>query len=243
MISDLIVSVDGWTIRVFDNGTNGRNKENPNKYNFRKDSRECLFHGCTNVIRANRTSGLCDNHIEHQHDLLLIVKDRDDNPVSLPRHKDIIDALMNWAASRNFSLDNFFSDLSFHVQGNIPDVSTLASVIKYPPGTVIMTLGTLRDIYDFLLPVIEKYFPENNSSSYQQLLDSGMSAIVLVNIFVGLLICEEANRGDRWFCRNHMKDESKTKQLGAAMPLAYYATRTFAWGIELNKTTAHKLTL
>ena len=235
-------TIHDWSIRISDNNPSTRNHENPNKYNWQKNDRQCKYVDCAETFYRSRTSGLCDNHINHTHDLFLEVFDPNGNTITPPRHKDIIDALMKWASTRNFSLDNFFSELSFNILGNVPDVTSLSGDIvleNYP------AMPTLSEIYQFIHPIIEKYFPSNNSSSYQELNTppGNMPAILLANIFVGLLICEEANRGDRWFCRTIMKDEEQTKQLGAAMPLAYYASKTFHWGVELNKTVSHKLTL
>ena len=53
--------------------------------------------------------------------------------------------------------------------------------------------------------------------------------------FAGLVLAEEANRGDRWFNRIIRKDETKTSLLGGAMPIGYFASRMFPWGMELGK--------
>ena len=239
MIGSIERLVDGWRITISDNGILGRNKENPNKLNYQQSTRTCMYQNCNNTIRINRTSGLCDEHKKHQHDLLLKLENPNGAIVSVPSHQDIIDALMTWSLTRNFSLNTFFSNLSFNILGNIPDVSTLAGEVVHPR----IELRTLEEIYTSLSPIIHTYFPEDNTSSYQNLSTSrtDISAIVLANVFVGLLICEESNRGDRWFCRNVMRNESKTSQLGAAMPIAYYAAKSFPWGVEMNKRTARNL--
>ena len=241
MIDPLTRTISDWTIQISDNHPSNRNHENPNKYNWQKDDRQCKYNGCTQSIRINRTSGVCDNHKNHLHDLFLEVFTPQGDLISPPRHKDIIDALILWASTRNFSLDSFFSELSFNILGNIPDISSLSEDIML---TGYPTMPTLNDIYHPLELIIEKYFPSSNTSSYQEfhLSSNQIPAILLAHIFVGLLICEESNRGDRWFCRNIMQDEMKVSQLGASMPLAYYAAKTFRWGVELNRATAHKLT-
>ena len=241
MITPFHKPINGWSIDISDKFPSNRNHENTNKYNWLQNDRVCKYNGCTNTIRVNRLSGLCDIHKNHLHDLFLEVRNPTGLIITPPRHKDIIDALMLWASTRNFSLDAFFSELSFHILGNIPDVTSLSGDIilsTYP------TIPTLTHIYHPLNLIIDKYFPADNTSSYQELYTSAgnMSAIFLANIFVGLLICEEANRGNRWFSRNIINDETKTDQLGAAMPLAYYAAKSFRWGVELNKNVAHKLT-
>ncbi|WP_142786090.1 hypothetical protein [Changchengzhania lutea] len=230
--------ISGWEIRILDNGTAGRNKPNPNKLNFLANDRTCKIDGCSNPIRINRTSGLCDTHVEHEHDLLLELRNNG-ILIGAPSHKDIIDALINWSSSRNFGLLPFFSSLSFNTLGNVPDVSTLAGKTVHTG----ITPTTIDLIFDELIKVINNFFPLNNNSSYQPLQTSKgeIPAIVLAFTFAGLLICEESNRGDRWFSRIIRKDESKTTQLGAAMPIAYFATRIFPWGVEMN-SSARNLT-
>ncbi len=241
MIEPVDIIVDEWNIKISDNFPSTRNHKNPNRYNLDANNRSCNYLDCNNVINVRRTSGLCNQHTNHLHDLFL---ELDTNGVSItpPRHKDIVDALILWSSTRNFSLDGFFSELSFNILGNIPDVTSLSGDIAHETYT---NMSSLTDIYNPLRLIVQRYFPEDNSSSYQMLetRNGNMSAILLANTFVGLLICEEANRGDRWFCRNIIKDESKTEQLGAAMPLSYYAAKSFPWGVELNKKVAHKLTL
>ncbi|WP_058102848.1 hypothetical protein [Maribacter dokdonensis] len=214
--------------------TTGRNHINRNKLNHLANDRVCKIVGCNNDFRINRTSGFCDNHEFHEHDLYLELHDPAGTLVNAPAHKDIIDALIEWSSTRNFGLLPFFSSLSFNSLGNVPDVSTLAGKVVHP-GITVPTIGS---IYDSLIEVINNYFPVNNNSSYQPLKTprGEIPAIVLAYTFAGLLICEEANRGDRWFCRMVRKEEAKTTQLGAAMPIAYFATRIFPWGVEMNKS-------
>ncbi|MBD1263230.1 hypothetical protein HZY62_21775 [Maribacter polysiphoniae] len=109
-------------------------------------------------------------------------------------------------------------------------------------GVPIPAIG---DIYDSLIAVTDMYFPRHNNSSFQPLVTTNgkIPAIVLAHTFVGLLICEEANRGDRWFSRIVRMDESKSKALGAAMPIAYFATKNFPWGVEMSKQASRNLTL
>lgn len=234
MIATLSIPIDGWEIRIKDNGTTGRNKINPNRLNYLKDDRECKVVGCTGrLARINIPSGLCASHKKHQNDLYLELIDSTGTVVSVPRHNDIVDYLMVWASSRNFSLKDIFAELSFNILGNVPDVSTLDAKTIHTG----LSIPDLVDIWNAILPTIHKYFSITNTSSFQKLSTSqgDISVIVLVYTFVGLLICEEANRGDRWFCRNVIGDESKTTQYGGAMPFIYYAKKSFPWGVEMPK--------
>jgi hypothetical protein len=239
MINPISRSIDNWRITINDNGISGRNHINRNKLNHLKDDRTCKIVSCINQIRINRTSGLCDTHEAHEHDLYLELHDPSGTLINAPAHKDIIDALIDWSSTRNFGLLPFFSSLSFNTLGNVPDVSTLAGKVVHTG----VTLPTLDVIYDSLIEVINNFFPINNNSSYQTLETprGEIPAIVLAFTFAGLIICEEANRGNRWFCRMVRKEESKTTQLGAAMPIAYFATRIFPWGVEMN-SSARNLT-
>jgi hypothetical protein len=232
MIETINHIIDNWKITIADQGT--KNKENPNKLDFESNSRVCLFKNCEEVIRINRTSGLCDNHKFHRHDLLLSLVDSKDNPHKVPAHKDIIDSMIEWSKTRNFNLDTFFKDISFSILGNIPDVTSLANEINYEN----VCISNLNEVFNNSIAIAEKHFPESNNSSYQPLLtrSGNIPIIVLSHVFIGLVICEEANRGDRWHCRKIRNDEKKTSKLGGAMPIAYYAARTFGWGIEMGKS-------
>lgn len=239
MINPFTRTIADWEISIKDNGIIGRNKSNPNKLNYAKDDRTCKIIGCGNQINVRRTSGLCDIHLNHEHDLLLELKY---NGVikGAPTHKEIIDALVKWSITRNYNLVPLFSNLSFNVLGNIPDVSTLAGKVTHlgiPP------LLDLEDIFDNLIEVIENYFPEENNSSFQPLITpkGDFPVIVLAHIYVGLLLCEESNRGDRWFCRMVWKDESRTTQSGAGMSIGYFAKKTFPWGVEMNDEVLYRL--
>ncbi|CAL2084916.1 hypothetical protein [Tenacibaculum sp. 190524A05c] len=234
MINPINRNINNWKITINDNGTSGRNHINPNKLNYLANDRTCKIVGCKNQFRINRTSGFCDNHELHEHDLYLELHSPEGTLINAPAHKDIIDALIKWSSTRNFGLLPFFSSLSFNTLGNVPDVSTLAGKVIHS-DIIIPTIGS---IYDSLIEVINNYFPLNNNSSYQPLKTAKgeIPAIVLAYTFAGLLICEEANRGDRWFCRMIRKDEAKTTQLGAAMSIAYFATRIFPWGVEMNNS-------
>lgn len=240
MINPVRKNINNWEITIKDKGEKGRNKKNKNKYNLLKPERNCRIIKCNEKVRINKQTGLCEKHKLHSHDLYLSVIDDNGIEIGPPAHKEIIDALLEWSQSRNFGLLPFFSDLSFNTLGNVPDVTVLASKVIVDKK---IHKPTINDIFDSLIKVVERHFPLENNSSYQPLVTNKgkFPAIVLAYIFAGLLICEEANRGDRWFCRMVLKDESKTTQLGAAMAIAYFATRIFPWGVEMNKS-AHNLT-
>lgn len=235
MIKTVTKIIDGWKISISDNGVTGKNKENKNKYNLISQEVECKIIGCGNTVRKDKQTGLCKIHMKHSHDLFLNVVDDCGNSFGAPAHKDIIDALLEWSQSRNFGLLPFFSDLSFNTLGNVPDVTVLAKEVLIDSS---IKVPRVNEVFDLLEEVIERHFPLVNNSSYQPLMTKKgkVPAIVLAYIFAGLIICEEANRGDRWFCRMVIKDESKTTQLGAAMAIAYFATRIFPWGVEMNKS-------
>lgn len=232
MIANINHNIANWKIIISDNGA--LNKTNPNKIDYQGISRLCLFKGCDDPINIRRTSGLCDKHQYHQHDLLLSLIDPNGIAQNVPAHQDIIECLINWAKPRNYNLSAFFEKISFSILGNIPDVTSLANEVSYDN----VDIPNLGDIFNISISVAEKFFPIDNNSSYQPLStrSGDIPIVVLAHIFIGLIVCEEANRGDRWHCRIIRNDETKTSQLGGVMPIAYYATRSFNWGIEMGKS-------
>lgn len=233
MIPTITHSIANWTITISDQGVLSKN--NPNKLDFQSSSRACLFNNCGAAINVRRTSGLCDGHQIHQHDLLLSLTDPQGNRQNVPAHKDIIDFLIEWSKPRNYNLSLFFENISFSILGNIPDVTSLANEVNYT-NVIVPNLNT---VFNTSILVAHKFFPDNNNSSYQPLTtrSAEIPIIVLAHIFIGLIVCEEANRGDRWHCRIVRQDESKTSQLGGAMPIAYYAAKSFNWGIEIGTSS------
>lgn len=221
-----------WSIEIKDLLLAGRNKINPLKLNLQQSDRTCKYQGCIGTFLRTRTSGLCDTHLNHQHDLFLDVF-LNGNHVSSPTHADIINHLITWAKSRNYDLMNFFKDCSFSILGNIPDVSTLSGDVIHAG----FTPKSLDDYLDICIKCVDRHFPVDNNSSYQLLSVKGINfpARVLAIILVGLLLCEETNRGDRWFWREIVKQEEKTQFLGGAMPIAYFASMSFPWGMEIGK--------
>jgi len=232
MIPTITHKIADWVITISDNGA--LNKTNPNKLDYLATSRACLFNGCENIINVRRTSGLCDVHQFHQHDLLLSLADSNGVALNVPAHIDIIDSLIEWAKTRNYNLSAFFENISFAILGNIPDVTSLANEVNYNNVPV----PNLNEVFDTSIIVAEEFFPVANNSSHQPLLTrSGeIPIVVLAHIFIGLIVCEEANRGDRWHCRIIRGDEKETSQLGGVMPIAYYAAKSFHWGIEMGKS-------
>lgn len=223
----------GWQIVIEDQLLNGRNKDNNLKLNKDSTQNVCQFLNCNQQINRRRTSGLCNVHSIHQHDLYLSLYNDRGVLVTNPRHDEIINHLISWAKSRNFDLLPFFRDCSFTILGNIPDVSTLSGDISHAN----FTPKSLDKYFDVCVDCVDRHFPLDNNSSYQiiSIKENNFHARILALIFVGLLLCEESNRGDRWFWREIAKDESKTSFLGAAMPLAYFAAMSFPWGMEIGK--------
>lgn len=209
--------------------------DNKNKLNYQQVSTSCSFSGCANTFLRTRTSGLCDTHQKHQHSLFLELQNPQHNIINAPTHTDIVDKLIDWAGTRNFNLTPLFQDISFNILGNIPDVSTLSL------DTPIQgfTPPTLQNVVNEITLLINKHLPDFNNSSYQPLLTNKglIPARILALTFAGLVLVEEANRGDRWFNRIIRKDESKTSLLGGAMPIGYFAAKMFPWGIELGKAS------
>ncbi len=206
---------------------------NNNKLNYTKTSNACQFSACTTAIRRNRTSGLCDTHQIHQHSLFLELQNPQRNIVNAPLHLEIVDKLIEWAGTRNFNLTPLFKDISFNILGNIPDVSTLSGDTVHNG----FTPPTLQSLVNDVILIVNNHLPDFNNSSYQPLSTKQglIPARILALTFAGLVLCEEANRGDRWFSRIIRKEELQTEMLVGAMLIGYFAARMFPWGIEIGK--------
>jgi hypothetical protein len=218
-----------WAISLA--GTGVKLKDNLCKYNLDRNSKSCKIVGCTEVIRINRSNGLCDKHQKHTNDLVLEVLEAGAT-TAFPIHGEIIEQLIEWAQSRNYRLEPFFEGLGFSILGNIPDVSTLDGMTPLSSSFNLLLSPLFND---HILNIVDRFFPSSNNASYQLLRTNKGSfpARILAIIFASLVFCEEANRGDRWFYRTVIKDETQTAFLGGAMPIAYFAARRFNWGVEM----------
>ncbi len=236
MIVPFQTTIDGWTIDITDTGT--KFKDNNTWLNHEQTSNQCNYGDCTETFMKTRMSGLCNTHKKHEHDLLLKLTSPD-GTILEPLHQHIIDALISATSNTNINLTNFFSKLSGAIIGNVQDVSTLA-------GKTVHTntqTQTLTQIFTTIEPTIEEIFPDHNIENHtlQEIEGIGnISLLALAKTMVGLLICEESNRGDRWFCENIINAPQRTTQLGAAMAIASFATKSFAWEVDFNKATSRK---
>ena len=86
MINPVTRTIDGWNLTISDNGLGGRNHINRNKLNYLTNDRTCKIVGCGNQFRINRSSGLCNNHVSHEHDLYLEVQNPLGAAVNAPAH-------------------------------------------------------------------------------------------------------------------------------------------------------------
>ncbi|QYA24281.1 hypothetical protein G3I01_01720 [Gramella sp. MT6] len=237
MINKVSYVVANWELTISNKGE--KPHKNPNKLDWNQNSRRCFINGCSNKVYKTKMSGLCKDHEYHQFDLLLSLLDPSGVNHSIPAHHDMINCLMDWSSTRNFPLSPFFEKLSFAILGNVPDISSLSGEVTYEKYKV----KELNEIFESSKKVVEQFFPESNNSSFQPLSTKkgDIPVIVLAHVLMSLIVCEEANRGDRWHCRTIRKDESKTTQLGGAMPIVYFAARSFNWGVEM-KNVARNFT-
>lgn len=214
---------------------NGKKRhKNPSKYNWERESNRCLIKSCKNEIHKNKLSGLCADHEYHVADLILHVSKHGKTAIkTLPSHSEIVERLVEWATPRNYPINRFFEELSINMLGNVPDITTLAG--KSPLTKYAIPLDEL--VNTSVIQLVNAHFPTARSTSYQKLKTKAGEFPVrtLAIIFAGLVLCEEANRGDRWFCRNILGKEEKTTQLGGAMPIVYFAARQFPWGVEMKQ--------
>ena len=230
-IKRIVYPIQGCEIEISDVGQNP--KPNPNKYDFNQTSRVCLYKNCNKKISKSRKSGLCNEHQTHQHDLLLTLKPKDQNSIR-PVHTEVIDDLVEWERIENFDLCHFIEDIKHRIIGNIPDVTSLASEVTYKSVKV----PSLMNVFDSAVKVVQKHFSNQKelSSKIVSTKNGDIPIIVLATVFVGLIVCEEANRGDRWHCTFVRKDCRQIKNSGGMMPLMYYSSKKFTHDIEMGKS-------
>lgn len=216
----------------------GKSHPNPNKHNHDQQDSSCKVVGCTNIINKRKMSGLCKAHESSVSDLYLKLY----NGTTLhtaPRHLDIIDHLIQWSRDNEAfgRLNHFVHQLSFEICGNIPDVNILSNQIRgYSEST-----DAIQKCIDKCLIEVEKYLPKENLNSYSIIETKSYRIPVrsLATTFSLLVLCEEANRGDRWFSLKYLGGANKATSNGGLMPLMYYAIRTF--GIGFSTKTARVL--
>ncbi|MEZ0233091.1 MAG: hypothetical protein ACAH12_09650 [Methylophilaceae bacterium] len=221
-----------WKVSLSSNGK--RKHKNLSKYNLDRSSNKCRIVGCINTFKTRgRMTGVCDVHKKHTSDLILTVS-HSASIESLPGHIEIIEKLLEWSKSTNSPIDRFIEKLIKSIIGNIPEISTLAGMT---PLSLEVNID-LKSLFEkHVVKVVDEFFEPDNLVSYLPLTTKKgtFPARILALALASLMFCEEANRGDRWFYRHILKDESKTTKLGGAMTVAYYAARQFKWGMDMQK--------
>lgn len=228
-----------WTIKVVENLSAKRTlHENWNILNENRTSKICLFKGCSTILHSSNKRGLCQIHKIHQH--TLVTELISNNVNFLPVHLDIVDYLIEWSSrsKRAINLQYIFIDIANNILGNIPDVTTLAGETTHNG----ISIPTLKSLINNISLLVDKHLPDSDSASYELVsTDKGqIPAKTLLLTFSCLMLCEEANRGDRWFNKVVRKNESLTQMLGGAMPIGYYAAKSFPWGIIMSKSSVRK---
>jgi len=223
---------DGWEIRVEDHAEQGKLKENKNRYNHEGNYDTCRVRGCNVRLAWNSVIGRCKEHREHQNDLVLFLK-RDNEEINYrPVHLSAIDALLHWADDNSISLSPLFSALSRSIIGQVQDVSILANVIEIdnvePQSMDALFSTRFEEVNQIAADMDLDLDSELELDGHQ------VSLEVVIKVVTGLIVCEEANRGDRWFARELLGDAQLSTAQGGIMPITHFAVKSFDWGMELS---------
>jgi hypothetical protein len=132
------------------------------------------------------------------------------------------EALIEWAGEdheRLLALDTGVRETLYRACGEVPDATTLQFLVEQgdPTPTVIC---------DLTRGIVEKHLREFDETIHATLSRTPVSipVHVLGALFSIGLVCEEVNRGDAWYLRQHNSlDESD--RAGAYLASAYYWLR------------------
>lgn len=211
--------------------------ENKCSYNAHKTSKYCRLLGCNNTHRNSQT-GLCKTHRKNQWDIVIGLKFKN-GTIKRPSHTEVADSLIDWAnqMGRQNDLRAFLSKLSISVLGSIPDTYTLAGLVQRDEPFSPPMLPELFETH--ALPAANELVDPKQTTSFITISatlqgeEFKVPVRALVLTFCWLVVAEEANRGT---LRNHIRlgiSKPGNAQMGGAMPIAYFATRFFTWGVDL----------
>lgn len=227
-------TLGNWILELEDLGTAGRNHLNPNRYNNDKSDYKCRVNGCSEDSHWLSLKGLCKDHKSHQHDLVLSLKQNSTTTDYKPTHVQIINSIFNWSSITGISVLELFESFSQSIIGEVQDVSIIS-------GNVVIDSVTPQDLHELLnqrFDEIDEFLMERDidESVEAECFGESIPITILFYTICALIVCEETNRGDRWFARYVLEDESLVRLLGGMMPLTYVASICFNWGFSVNNS-------
>lgn len=200
----------------------------------------CAVQGCTNTTRAR--SGVCNNHkkehewMQHKRDWLARIIPpgglREEHLTNAPGFGDLSESLIRWAGtdqSRIKRLDSFFMESMDKIPGDIPDSTSLQNALEGIETNVM----TPQQIISMTLEIVNRFFPQNDFQGVDVEninIVTGIISRIPIRLVASLLllgyVCEEANRGDRWYKTRNGAPET-IAYAGCFMSAGYYLYRRY----------------
>ena len=199
----------------------------------------CAVSGCLNKTKSRQ--GVCTEHMgdykwqKHKRDWLARIippgGTREQYLTNAPGFGDLTEILIGWVnldKKKQERLDGFFFDVMDIVPGGIPDSTSLQESFE-KNGVDIMEP---EEIVSMVQETVDKHFPpsefmdvlvENyNIKIEQESIPLRMMAALLQLGY----ICEEANRGDRWY-KTRIGKPQDIRNAGCFMSAGYYLYRRY----------------
>jgi hypothetical protein len=201
---------------------------------------KCAIDGCTKMTRAR--SGVCTTH-NTEHQWMLHKRDwlariippggtRDEYLTNAPGFGDLSESLIRWAGEDRKKidrLDEFFFEAIDAIPGEIPDSTSLQKGFEGIEPNILSP----QDIITMTLKTVNRYFPKNEFMAEETEnieIVAGITKKIPLRLVASLLflgyVCEEANRGDRWYKTKNGTPES-IMYAGCFMSAGYYLYRRF----------------
>jgi len=199
----------------------------------------CAVSGCLNKTKSRQ--GVCTEHMgdykwqKHKRDWLARIippgSSREQFLTNAPSFYDLTDILIKWAKSdvkKQERLDGFFFDIIDKIPGEIPDSTSLQDALEKKETGIIKPEEIILQIQE----TVDKHFPPMQFKgvfveNFKIKINHKRIPLRIIAALLQLAyICEEANRGDRWYKTRIGKPED-SRRAGCFMSAGHYLYRRY----------------
>lgn len=184
--------------------------------------------------------GVCKEHIKHK--WMIHKKDwvariippgssREQFLTKPPSFRDLTDMLIEWTKSdvkKQERLDGFFFDIIDKIPGAIPDSTSLQDALEKKETGIVKPEEIILQVQE----TVDKHFPptqfkEAFVENFKIKINHKRIPLRIIAALLQLAyICEEANRGDRWYKTRIGKPED-SERAGCFMSAGHYLYRRY----------------
>ena len=235
-----VLSEQGFVVEFSNRGN--KLHVDPGRYrNPEKKQVQCAVCECS----KNTTSryGVCGEHRKQEkHKWMIHKKDwlariippgssREQFLTNAPSFYDLTDILIKWAKSdvkKQERLDGFFFDIIDKIPGEIPDSTSLQDALEKKETGIIKPEEIILQIQE----TVDKHFPPMQFKgvfveNFKIKINHKRIPLRIIAALLQLAyICEEANRGDRWYKTRIGKPED-SRRAGCFMSAGHYLYRRY----------------